>query len=451
MNSRRKFIKQSTVVSLGFAGLAQYLTHCSFAKNEAMTEANPWLELPEGFEAKIISRWGDPMSDGFLVPSRADGMAAFDLEGKVVLIRNHENSPSPSEYGPFGRYMELLDRLKKDKFYDHGYGKHPSLGGTTTVVYDEEKQEVEKQFLSLIGTNRNCAGGPTPWNTWITCEEDTTPQGGDSERFHGYNFEIPVEATGLIDPVPIKAMGRFNHEAVAVDPKTGIVYQTEDQHDSLIYRFLPDVPGQLHQGGQLQALVVKDSPSFDTRNIDEQTLAVGESIAVQWMTLDHVDSPADDLRHRGFAAGAAVFDRGEGMWYGHEEIYFACTNGGKNRSGQVFKYEPSPYEGTERESEQPGSLTLFAEPNDTEILKFCDNLTVAPWGDVILVEDVADAYIRGIRPNGEIYNIGRNVGSTSELTGVCFSPSGKTLFVNVQEEGLTMAITGPWDQLRNKA
>ncbi|RJE72769.1 alkaline phosphatase PhoX [Reichenbachiella sp. MSK19-1] len=451
MNSRRKFIKQSAVVSIGFAGLAQYLTHCSFAKKETMTAANQWLELPKGFEAKIISQWGEKMSDGFFVPSRADGMAAFDLDGKVVLIRNHENSPNPIEFGPFGKDLELFDLLHKEQFYDHGFGKNPSLGGTTTVVFDEEKQEVEKQFLSLIGTNRNCAGGPTPWNTWITCEEDTTPQGEENEQSHGYNFEIPVSGTGLIVPKPIKAMGRFNHEAVAVDPSTGIVYQTEDQHDSLIYRYLPHVPGELHEGGVLQALVIKDQSSFDTRNIEQQALAVGQSLAVEWMTLDNVESPADDLRHRGFEAGAAVFDRGEGMWYGNEEVYFACTNGGKNRSGQVFKYKPSPFEGTDREAEQPGVLTLFAEPNDTEILKFCDNLTVSPWGDVILVEDVADAYIRGIKPNGEIYNIGRNVGSKSELTGVCFSPSGKTLFVNVQEEGLTMAITGPWDQLRDKA
>ena len=65
-----------------------------------------------------------------------------------------------------------------------------------------------------------------------------------SQRYHGYNFEVPSSPTvGLTTPIPLKAMGQFNHEAIAVDPKSGIVYQTEDRHDSLIYRFIPDVPG----------------------------------------------------------------------------------------------------------------------------------------------------------------------------------------------------------------
>lgn len=448
MKSRREFVKQSAIVSLGFTGLAQYLTHCSGASNSSLKEVNQWLELPEGFEAKIISKWGDQMSDGFLVPGQADGMAAFELGNKVVIIRNHENSPEPAKFGPFGEDMSLFKKLNADNFFDYGRGKSPSLGGTTTVIFDESEQLVEKEFLSLIGTNRNCAGGPTPWNTWITCEEDVTSKGGDSEKHHGYNFEISASANGLTEPVPIKAMGRFNHEAVAVSPKTNIVYQTEDRHDSLIYRYLSDFPQELHKGGVLQALVIKGQAGFDTRNIEQKTLEVGESLQTEWITLDDVDSERDDLRLRGYDAGAAVFDRGEGMWYGNDEVYFACTNGGKNRTGQVFKYKPSPFEGTEREHEQPGELTLFAEPNDTEILKFCDNLTVSPWGDVVLVEDTPDAYIRGITPTGQIYNIGRNIGSSSELTGICFSPSGKTMFVNIQKDGLTFAITGPWEQLR---
>lgn len=448
MNTRRDFIKQTVAVSAGFSGLSFYLQGCNPPKEKVLHGTNQWLELPEGFTAKIISRWGDEMDDGFLVPARADGMAAFNLGGKVVIVRNHENSQEPHEHGPFGADMALMENLTPEQFFDYGNGKTPGLGGTTTLVFNEDTQQVEKQFLSLIGTNRNCAGGPTPWNTWITCEEDVTPKGKNCETFHGYNFEIPANGNGLIKPEPIKAMGRFNHEAVAVSPKTGIVYQTEDQGDSLIYRYIPDVPGELHKGGILQALAIKGSPSFDTRNHEADLIEVGESLEVEWITMNHIDPEEDDLRIRGFEAGASLFARGEGMWFGNNEVYFACTNGGKNRTGQVFKYEPSPFEGQEQETEQPGKLTLFAEPNDREILKYCDNLTVAPWGDVILVEDTADAYMRGIRPDGQIYNIGRNIGSKSELAGVCFSPSGKSLFVNIQEEGLTFSINGPWDQLR---
>ena len=111
-----------------------------------------------------------------------------------------------------------------------GSGELPCLGGTTTLVYDTRTQTLEKHFLSLIGTIRNCAGGLTPWNTWITCEETMQKAEGTYDADHGYNFEVPASADiGLADPIPLKAMGRFNHEAVAVDPKTGIVYETEDR------------------------------------------------------------------------------------------------------------------------------------------------------------------------------------------------------------------------------
>jgi secreted PhoX family phosphatase len=449
MRSRRDFIKQSLAVSAGFAGLSQFLTHQSRAADTAMNPViEKWLELPERFNAKIISTWGDKMSDGFFVPGRADGMAAFLVKGKIVLIRNHENSPTPTKYSPYGEDMALFGKVNKGNVFDYGFGKTPGLGGTTTLIYNEERQIVEEQFLSLTGTYRNCAGGPTPWNSWITCEEDTAPKSAVAETFHGYNFEIPATNKKLLTPVPLKEMGRFNHEAVCVDPSTGIVYQTEDAHDGLIYRFLPKTPGKLNKGGVLQALAIRGQKSFDTRNWTSDLIKVGDSLDVEWITLTNVDPDVDDLRLRGHAQGAALFARGEGMWFGNKEVYFACTNGGKKKSGQVFKYIPSAKEGSNDENITSGKLVLFAEPNDTAILKYCDNLTVSPWGDVILVEDTSDAYIRGITPEGKIYDIGRNIGSTSELAGVCFSPSGKTLFVNIQEQGLTFAITGPWGQLR---
>jgi uncharacterized protein len=448
-NSRRNFIQQCLAVSAGFSGLSAFLT----SKSEAapiyfgVTE-NSWLELPEGFTAKIISRWGDKMSDGFLVPGRADGMAAFAIGKKVVLIRNHENNPQPTKYSAFGESMDLFPKVNKDQLFDFGYGKTPGLGGTTTLVYDERKQIVEEQFLSLAGTYRNCAGGPTPWNSWITCEEDTTAKGEIAEQFHGYNFEVPAANRKITTPVPLKEMGRFNHEAVCVDPASGIVYQTEDAHDGLIYRFIPHVNGRLAKGGTLQALAIKGEQRFDTRNWSERRMNPGDTLATEWITVTDVDGSVDDLRLRGFAQGAAVFARGEGMWFGRNEVFFACTNGGTKKSGQVFRYVPSPAEGKTGEASTPGKLTLFAEPNDTNILKYCDNLTVSPWGDVVLVEDSTDAYIRGITPVGKIYNIGRNIGSKSELAGICFSPSGKTMFVNIQDQGLTFAITGPWDKLK---
>jgi secreted PhoX family phosphatase len=316
------------------------------------------------------------------------------------------------------------------------------------LVYNHRTQKVEKEFLSLAGTTRNCAGGRTPWNSWITCEETTEKAGEKIEKDHGYVFEVPAtEKVSLANPIPLRDMGRFNHEAVTVDPKTSIVYLTEDRPDGVIYRFLPNKEKDFAKGGKLQVLAIKGEKSYDTRNWkDLQTakMAVNTPVEVEWMDIDQVEAPDDDLRYRGYEKGAARFARGEGMWFGNNEFYFACTNGGHIMQGQVFRYMPSAYEGQAREKEMPAKLELFAEPNDSDILKSCDNLTIAPWGDLVLCEDHAHPFVVGITPAGEYYKLAENVGYQSEFAGGVFSPDGSTYFVNIQGAGLTIAITGPW-------
>lgn len=388
------------------------------------------------------------MSDGFVVPTVPDGMGAFPGPGgHTILVRNHEvNVGVPGEKGPFGPANELLETLGRDALYDAGAADAPALGGTTTVVYDTRDQQIVSQHLSLIGTVRNCAGGPTPWGSWITCEESTVTAGEIMARDHGYNFEVPATSDARIaEPVPLKAMGRFNHEAVAVDPATGIVYQTEDRPDGLIYRFIPNSPERLRDGGRLQALMVRGRPGLDTRNWAETTVEPGTWLDVEWVDMDDVEAPDDDLRYRGFHEGAARFARGEGMWYGNDAVYFACTNGGKAEAGQIWIYEPSPVEGTEGERDDPGRLQLFIEPNDPNLVENCDNVTVAPWGDLFLCEDgPGEQHLVGVTPEGALYRFGRNALSASELAGATFSPDGTTLFINIQHEGWTLAITGPW-------
>lgn len=452
---RRTFIKNSLIISVGFMGLRSFTGTPVLGKNgpQLYNKYGPLVEDPEGmfnlpkdFSYKVISRSGEPMVDGFLSPGRNDAMAAFESEnGKVLVVRNHEISPDDPENGPFGKDNSLLDKVPSSQIYDRGYGKSPSLGGTTTFLFNEDTQQMEFEYLSLTGTTRNCAGGPTPWNSWLTCEESfDSKMEGINEHNHGYVFEVAVSETArLAHPVPLKAMGRFNHEAVAVDPDSGFVYLTEDRGDGLIYRFIPKEAGKLAAGGKLQALSLKENPSFDTRNWDTQSINVGDPMAVEWIDLQNTDPEEDDLRLRGYDEGAALFARGEGMWYGNDEIYFACTSGGKAKQGQVFRYIPGNGEKQGDESDG-GFLELFSEPNDKEILRACDNLTVAPWGDVILCEDNSRPRLIGITPEGQIYHLGLNIGHESELTGGCFSPSGKTFFVNIQHAGLTLAITGPW-------
>jgi len=241
-------------------------------------------------------------------------------------------------------------------------------------------------------------------------------------------------------------MGRFVHEAVAVDPRTGIVYQTEDREDGLIYRYLPTKRGDLHAGGRLQALALV-SGAHDARNWpgEEPHLQVGEKHAVKWIDLDDVDAPNDDLRTRGFALGACRFARCEGMWMGEREVYFVSTDGGRKQIGQVFRYAPSAHEGTAKESAAPGKLELFIEPNDPERVRNPDNVTIAPWGDVILCEDTggSDARLVGVTPEGALYTFA-HARMPGEFAGATFAPDGSTLFVNIQQSGVTLAITGPW-------
>ena len=456
--SRRTFIRRTAAVSAGFAGLRELSWVYGAEPPEQIFDSlqkdpNGLLELPPGFGYRVISRVEERMADGFLVPWAPDGMAAFPASnGKTLLLCNSEASASDDKDGPKGEQAKLLSQLPERLVYDPRDDDGQCLGGVTTIICDTRTGLVEKQFLSLAGTVRNCAGGPTPWNSWITCEETTDKAGDGYAKDHGYNFEVfASEKQELQEPVPLVDMGRFVHEAVAVDPASGIVYQTEDRGDGLIYRFIPHKPGRLQEGGRLQALASLDKASLDTRNWRGEgasartEIGVGTEFPVRWLDIENVQSPDGDLHLQGFNKGAARFARGEGMWYGMGSVFFACTSGGHAGQGQVWRYTPSPHEGTAGEQGAgAGKLMLYAEPNDKGLVENADNLTVAPWGDVILCEDGGGTdRLVGIRPDGTFYELARTV-SSSELAGATFSADGSTLFVNAQQDGVTMAITGPW-------
>ncbi|HYO24243.1 MAG TPA: alkaline phosphatase PhoX [Lacipirellulaceae bacterium] len=465
--SRRHFLRQSSLYSLGFLALRRCVQTASAAGAEALAPrpdlgygplvADPeeLLDLPRGFAYKIVSRAGDAMDDGLFVPGKADGMATFaGPDGLAIIVRNHELLPyeGPS---PFGQSNRLPDSIDPGRLYDAGRGRSPHRGGTTTLLFDPREQRVVKQFMSLAGTARNCAGGPTPWNSWISCEETVVVAGrgkdGDyvSDKDHGYCFDVPATADiRLADPIPLAAMGRFNHEAVAVDPRTGIVYETEDREDGLFFRFLPAKPGELKAGGQLQALCVVGFAPKDTRNWGpHEPIDQGAKLRVRWIDMDQVEAPEDALRYRGFDAGAARFARGEGIWYADGAFYIACTNGGPKQKGQIWKYTPAEREGAGGDDDS-GTLELFVESRDSALLESCDNLTMSPWGDLVVCEDRDGKVVRlvGVTPDGQMYTLA-NSHAKSEFAGVAFTPDGTTLLVNIQHRGLTIAVTGPWRRL----
>lgn len=443
MWSRRQFFELTGRAGLGICALQPLALHCARAAagdRAAVTgfgELSParpentddlparWrgrmlLELPPGFRYTALSIVGETMNDGYPVPGYHDGMAAFPGdEGRVRLVRNHEIGAilhtGPGVHAPAA--------VKYDP---------AASGGATTLVVSPDGRLID-HYGSLAGTMRNCAGGPTPWGTWISCEEDVSVPGPDNrlQRRHGYAFEVDPYATDSVPPVPLTAMGRFRREAVAVDSETGAVFQSEDRKDGAFYRFRPSRPGGLAAGGTLEALAVRDRPGFDTGT------APPRSLDVHWVRLEEVDPLGDTLRAEARHKGAAIFRRGEGVWAGNGRIYFACTSGGAAEGGQIFALEP-----------RKGLLRLLLEVTPATPLDRPDNLTLAPDGTLYICEDSAGVdTVVGLTRDGGLFRFARNAVDASEFAGGCFAPDGSKFFVNAHATGITYCIWGPWPWL----
>lgn len=404
---------------------------------KARNTGETYLALPEGFEYNVIGRAGAKMSDGRPTPLAHDGMAAFNVKGELRLVRNHEINNGTGATGV----------ALGAKAYDETAG-----GGTTTLVINPQTREIVRDFVSLSGTLINCAGGPTPWGTWISCEEtvmgatrfldDKGVEFGGFARPHGYCFEVAAAANGLVAPEPLKAMGRFLHEAIAVDPKTGIVYETEDWQIAGFYRYVPNKKGRLAAGGRLQMLAVKDRAGYDARTGQQ----MGTWLPVVWVDIENPDPPDAEqdalaVYKQGVSRGGATFARLEGCWHGEGRIYFTSTNGGDKQLGQVWEYEPRGKAG--------GQLKLLFESPGAEVLRAPDNLCMSPRGrGLLLCEDGEGTQrVRGLTREGRIFDFASNLVpgfENREFAGATFSPDGKTLFVNIQIPGLTFAIWGPW-------
>ena len=417
---------------------------------------SPELLIPEGFRVVRVSETTRPSlaDSGFIVPQALDGMAAFPLSnGNVRLIRNHEIRDSAASASPFG-----------PNAYDMRAG-----GGTTSLEVRVDRGpggeigalEVLAEYPSLTGTHVNCAGGPSTWGSWLTCEETTETR----DEKHGYVFDVPVDATSPADPVPLRALGRFVHEAVAVDPRTGFVYLTEDRSfnassgvGSGFYRFIP-APGSTPAdwadpaAGTLQALAVRGRPNYNT--IVGQT--PGAVLEVEWVDIPDPDpaGAAQDsyaVFKQGMAGGAAVFQRLEGCWYGDDSVFFNATSGGDSGSGQVWQYRPLGSAQGQRNGFGGQLVLVFESPGD-DVLESPDNITVSPRGGLVICEDGGGIqFLRGITRRGDIFDFVEQAEPMAEFCGACYSPDGEILFFNIQGStsstgsgfGATYAMWGPW-------
>lgn len=396
-----------------------------------------FLALPKGFRYTVFSRTGDPMSDGHPTPDLHDGMAAFMVGRELRLVRNHEiNNLLAKPEIAFG---------SQEQAYDTTAG-----GGTTTLVIDPKTRLPIRSFASLSGTLQNCAGGATPWGTWISCEESTLGSQkfeydgriyGTFRKPHGYCFEVDAGADLQSTPIPLKAMGRFVHEAVTVDRATGIIYLTEDSTTAGFFRFIPKKRGHLADGGTLQMLAVKGSPHYQSGTKQR----VGAPLAATWVTIDDPDpagagTDPHAVYKEGIAKGGATFARLEGCTSGNGRIYFTATIGGDAGHGQVWEYHPT--------GPESGVLTLLFESPGPDVLDLPDNITVSPRGGLVICEDgEGENYLRGLGAKGGLFNLARNIipgHEDGEFAGAIFSPDGSTLFVNIQDPGVTLAIWGPW-------
>ncbi|TNE86425.1 MAG: DUF839 domain-containing protein [Deltaproteobacteria bacterium] len=395
------------VGGLGLGGLTVLLGVQGRRETALIADPNGILDLPEGFSYRVLQRVGDRMSDGFRVPGRPDGMACFArADGSLVLMRNHElrKAKDQAAYRMSDAPAEAYDR--------------DAPGGVTRLVLGPDG-EVRSSNLVLTGTMGNCAGGPSPWG-WMSCEEH--PEGE-----HGYVFLCDPEAATVQPPKRIDGYGRMNHEAFAIDPVSRVAWLTEDRGDGCLYRFVPEDPAEPFVG-KLQAMAVDGVP--DTTPLAD-TAATWK---VRW--IDVPDAPDDGLRAASRSAGASTVCRGEGCWFHDGKLVFCATSGGPHGKGQVWLLDPAT-----------DTLSLVAV-GDGESLSKPDNVTVSPAGHVVIAEDnSAEDHIRAVRADGTVVALARNAVSSSEFCGVCFSPDGQQLFVNLQEDGLTLAIRGPFEAL----
>lgn len=337
------------------------------------------LLLPEGFTSRVLARAGEPPvgSSSYLWHGHPDGGATFPAEdGGWIYVSNSEL---------------------------------PGIGGVGALRFDAGGELVDA-YPILEGSNVNCAGGPTPWGTWLSCEEVA----------RGRVWEC--DPTGRRSAIERPALGIFKHEAAAVDPVHQHVYLTEDERDGCFYRYVPDA--RTNEGHA---------------DLTAGRLEVAEVHEEGRVTWHPVPDPAfGDTPTRQQVPESTVFNRGEGIWY-HDGVVYLATTG----DDRVWAYDIAT-----------GRIDILYDrrTSDDPILRGVDNLTGSCCGDVLVAEDGGDMQIIAILPDGRLQRIVQVAGhENSEMTGPAFDPSGTRLYFSSQRgpsgrfnDGWTYEVKGPF-------
>lgn len=448
--TRRQVLARTGAVGAGIAftgALTELFAGSAAAQGKAgygplVPDPAGLLDLPKGFRYKVLSREGGDLPSGEgKVPSNFDGMDAFrGKRGGTHLVRNHENrhngrTPVPTvkglTYDPMGK------------------------GGCTALALDRHNNVLSER-VAIAGTAVNCAGGPTPWGTWLTCEETEDKAGTNGyTKDHGFIFEVDPVDPHRTGAVPLTAMGRFQHEAIAVDPRRGVVYETEDaflKPFGLFYRFLPKKPeggrGSLRAGGRLQAMRVPGVPDLSAI---QETGACFEGI--EWVDVPDPLAAQTPIRNQDFGPkGITHAQKLEGCYWGGSSVYFVSSfahsaeGSAADHFGQIWRYEPSKRRLT--------LVIVFGPSTDIQLPgESPDNICLAPSGGLMVAEDGDGAqHVYGLTRRGDVYAMARgrqNIGTPEkpewgEFAGISFSPDHDTMYVNCYNPGTTFAVTGPW-------
>jgi secreted PhoX family phosphatase len=381
---RRDFLRLG-VAGAAAAGLAPALpVHPAFAGGDdgpygplLPPDANG-IMLPEGFTSIELARADQPVGrSGYLWPRFPDGGATFATKKGWIYTSNSE-VPNPGE------------------------------GGVAAIRFDKQGEVVDA-YAILTGTQTNCAGGPTPWGTWLSGEE------------HPVGQIWECDPTGKKEGVPLPALGVFRHEAAAVDAKREHVYLTEDDEVGRLYRFTP-----------------KRFPKLDTGTLE--VAAVDEAGRVRWLEVPDPTGEAVPTNQQ--VPESTAFDGGEGIWYERGTVYFTTKGDVK-----VWAYDV-----------RRQTLEAIHDPAvlPDSPLSAVDNIVLTPAGDVLVAEDQeTEQELVLITPDGVVVPLLHMTGHDgSELAGPAFSPDGEFLYFSSQRggggPGITYAITGPFDETKKK-